>query len=83
MLCRHTSDNVSAYEDTMESSFARAQHYRDQSNRMHELAAKEDNHEAKTALSDLALMYARLCEKYLANSTLSSVTQGQALPRAP
>lgn len=67
----------------MESSLARAQHYRDQANRMHELAAKEDNDEAKAALSDLALMYARLCEKYLANSTPSSFTQVRIVPRAP
>ena len=52
----------------METNLARAQHYRDQSDRMRELAAKEDNNEAKLALNDLALMYARLCEKLLVNA---------------
>jgi len=52
----------------MKADLARAQHYRDQSDKMRELAAKEDNAEAKLALNDLAHMYAKLCEKHLVNS---------------
>lgn len=59
----HTLDKVLEYLELMEINLIRAQHYRDQSAKMHELAAKEENHEAKSALTDLALMYARLCEK--------------------
>jgi len=55
----------------MQTDLARAQHYRDQSDRMRALAAKEDNDEAKSALNDLALMYTRLCEKLLVNAATS------------
>lgn len=54
----------------MKTDLARAQHYRDQSDRMRALAAKEDNHEAKLALNNLASMYTRLCEKLLENATV-------------
>ena len=52
----------------MQTDLIRAQHYRDQSDKMRDLAAKEENREAKTALNELAEMYARLCEKLLRNA---------------
>lgn len=54
----------------METDLTRAQHYRDQSEKMRLLAAKEENHEARMALNDLALMYAGLCEKLLMSTSL-------------
>ena len=45
----------------METDLTKAQHFRDQAAQMRELAAKEDNLEAKKALIHLAEMYDRLC----------------------
>jgi len=47
----------------METPLTKAQHYRDQAAKLRELAAKEDNLDARAALISLAETYSQLCQK--------------------
>ena len=49
----------------MDTDLTKAKHYRDQAIQMHELAAKEDNEEARKALIALAETYDKLYNKYV------------------
>jgi len=49
----------------MESDLSKAQHYRDQALKMRELAAAEQNAEAKEALILLSNTYDKLCQQAL------------------
>jgi hypothetical protein len=51
----------------MDSDLIKAQHYRDQSDKMRELAAMEENEEVKAALYALADMFDRLFRQCTVN----------------
>jgi hypothetical protein len=61
--------SIQSLGDGMDGPLIKAQHYHDQAKRMRELAAQEDNNEARIALVQLADSYDRLSNKFMIEAT--------------